>query len=284
VHVRFFFEEGSARIAALINDMMRTTSALKQAIAPLSGSRAAIENAFKAYGDCKQRIAGAKQKIESIERERATALSRKITPKPFDASGMNRLRAELKSLESRRDLIWQAVDSYFSGADKVLKKWLHAESEAGNKALILKYLESPHRAVTEDPKFRVREILAKALSKSEELQVDRRDILKTESLLSLLDEIGRLRTEDEQLTKQIDYVKQTVKSEEFLESQHRADVERARSVEKALAEQMRLEEALRGEISSYDEQSVQSRLRLEEELGKFLGMRLKLYDEVAVVP
>jgi|GEM_PF-5079400 len=282
MHVRFFFEESSAKIAGQLNELVRAVGSLKKAISPLSQARIAVSGALGDYHGLKRTIAQTRQHISSIEKDRATALSRKISPKPFDPSGLNKLRAELKALESKRDLVWQALDSYFSGADKVLRKWAHVESEKDNLALIEKYLSSPHRAVFEDRSFRIKSILTKALSKSEEIKLEEKDVLKTENLLSMADEISRLRLEDEQMSKQIEFVRQMLKGEEILESQHKGDVDRARAIEKALSDQMTLEGNLRGEIERLDEESVKAKLRLEAELSKFLGQKVTIYDEVAV--
>lgn len=283
MHVRFFFEESSARLASNMNGLARSVSAIRQIAEPLIQVRSSIDGLFRSYTEAREGIKSAEARIAELEKERAIALSRKITPKPFDPTGLNKFRSELKALEAKRDLVWQALDSYFSGADRILKKWAYVESDKATVELINRYLASPHAAASADSGFRIRDILVKALAKSEELKVEERDIIKTEALLSAIadGEIARLCQEEEQLSKQIEYVRQMLKSEEFLESQYRTDIESAKAVEKTLAEHLELEEKLRQKIATLDKESSRIKLQLEEALGKFLGQKIRIYDEVA---
>jgi len=276
MHVKFFFEEQMAAIAALIHTSFETIVAVRNRLAPFTKKRKELDNTVSALDACEYAIAGKSSGIKQAELEIRSAKDGLTNIKFSDLAELQRMRSELTTLERSASDIDQQITSLLSPSIKLLKRFAYSADR--HVAEFIRKIESdPAGAIYEDEE-RVKSVLASSLAavRSGQISTDEKEVRRTEDVLSRFDELLALRGRRRELETKIDEMKSLIEREAPKERENSAAQTRSQYLENAIAaNEMRVVE-LKREIGEMHERLGALKRKLSEFATAIIGESVEI--------
>jgi predicted nucleic acid-binding Zn-ribbon protein len=276
MHVKFFFEEQMAVIAALIHTSFGTIEAVRNQLKPVAKKRREFNDAISALEACEHAIAGKSSSVKQNELEIRNAKDELAGIQFNDLTGLQRLRSELAQLRRASDSVDQQVASAISPAIRLLKRFGYAADKHTDD--FMRKLESTTAETFYEDEERVKAVLVAALAavKSGQISADAKELRRTEDVLNRFDVMFVLHEQKSELERKIGEIDIAIEREEPKERGNSAAQMRAQALENSITSgEMRIVE-LKREIEEAQQRLGELKRKLGESATAVMGERVEV--------
>jgi len=236
MHVKFFFEEQMAAIAALLHTIFDIVKEIRRRLESSEKRRKEAEDAVHALEACEYAIVGKGKDIMQAEFDIKAAKEELSAIRFNDLAELLRLRNELSKLKHAADEVDQQVVSQLSPATKLLKRFAYSADK--HTADFMRNIEDSPATTLYAGEERVKSIIASALAavRSGQVSADEKEVRRTEYVLDHFDDLTALCERRHELETRISELRALSEQEEAKERENAAAEAHMQSLENAVAE------------------------------------------------
>ncbi|MBI5332392.1 MAG: hypothetical protein HZB65_02380 [Candidatus Aenigmarchaeota archaeon] len=202
MHIKFFFSEEFSDVARLMSIIYKNIEKMESIISgDFAKKKNNIEKCISSIASYENSIAQGSDQLKDLSNELNSLEKKKDSISLISLDEYRDTRSSIKHLDTRMSYLRQQISSVLGSMSRILKRAYHNKEDA----LISEYIQSPYDAFMQDRENKIRNVLIKTLvmTKDNELDIDKKSILKLEETLDKLDELNQCRNEIDELDKRM---------------------------------------------------------------------------------